>query len=83
MLIFFINNNRILIKITILFLMKNSNNNIIILGFSFMYLVSVYPMNRTKETILKLITLSIRFHKNVDSVFCSLVRMLKFGPLIE
>ena len=27
--------------------MKNSNNNNIILGFSFMYLVSVYPTNRT------------------------------------
>ena len=27
--------------------MKNSKNNNIILGFSFMYLVSVYPTNRT------------------------------------
>ena len=27
--------------------MKNSKNNSSILGFSFMYLVSVYPMNRT------------------------------------
>ena len=34
-------------KITISFFMKNSKNNNIILGFSFMYLVSVYPMNRT------------------------------------
>ena len=33
-------------KITILFFMKNSKNNNIILGFSFMYLVSVYPTNR-------------------------------------
>ena len=34
-------------KITISFFMKNSKNNNIILGFSFMYLVSVYPTNRT------------------------------------
>ena len=54
MLSFFINNNRILVKlfqkkarITIYFFLKNSKNNNIILGFSFMYLVSVYPMNRT------------------------------------
>jgi predicted type IV restriction endonuclease len=36
-------------RITILFLMKNSKNNNIILGFSFMFLVSVYLTNRTKE----------------------------------
>ncbi len=34
-------------KITISLFMKNSKNNNIILGFSFMYLVSVYPTNRT------------------------------------
>ena len=34
-------------KITISFFMKNSKNNNIILSFSFMYLVSVYPTNRT------------------------------------
>ena len=34
-------------KITISFFMKNSKNNNIILGFSFMYLVSVYSTNRT------------------------------------
>ena len=34
-------------KITIFFVMKNSKSNNIIVGFSFMYLVSVYPMNRT------------------------------------
>ena len=34
-------------KITISFFMKNSKNNNINLGFSFMYLVSVYPTNRT------------------------------------
>ena len=34
-------------KITISFFLTNSKNNNIILGFSFMYLVSVYPMNRT------------------------------------
>ena len=37
-------------KITILFFMKNSNNNTTILGFSFMHLVSVYPTNRTKDS---------------------------------
>ena len=30
--------------------MKNSKNNNTILGFSFMYLVSVHPMNRTKHS---------------------------------
>ena len=40
-------------KITISFFMKNSKNNNIILGFSFMYLVSVYPTNRTKKTTEK------------------------------
>ena len=35
-------------KIAISFFMKNSKNNNIILGFIFMYLVSVYPTNRTK-----------------------------------
>ena len=34
-------------KKTISFFMKNSKNNNIILGLSFMYLVSVYPTNRT------------------------------------
>ena len=34
-------------KITILFYMKNSNNNNIVFGFRFMYLFSVYPMYRT------------------------------------
>ena len=34
-------------NITISFFMKNSKNNNIILDFSFMYLVSVYPTNRT------------------------------------
>ena len=34
-------------KLTISSFTKNSNNNNIILGFSFMYLVSVYPTNRT------------------------------------
>ena len=37
-------------KITISLFMKNSKNNNIILGFSFMYLVSVYPTNRTEDT---------------------------------
>ena len=32
--------------------MKNSKNNNIILGFSFMYLVSVYPTERSFETNL-------------------------------
>ena len=60
----FVNNKRFLFKlfqkkakITILFFMKNSNNNNIILGlwvlvFSFMYLVSVYPTNRTLKLLL-------------------------------
>ena len=34
-------------KITISFFMKISKNDNIILGFTFMYLVSVYPTNRT------------------------------------
>ena len=34
-------------KIAILFFMKNSKNDNIILVFSFLYLVSVYPTNRT------------------------------------
>ena len=50
----FINNNHILVKlfqkkakIPIYFFMKNSKNNNIMLDFTFMYLVSVYPTNRT------------------------------------
>ena len=54
----FINNNRILVKLFQkkskqqyhFFFMKNSKNNNIILGFSFMYLVSVYPTNRTMHS---------------------------------
>ena len=37
-------------NITISFFMKNSKNNNIILDFSFMYLVSVHPTNRTQVT---------------------------------
>ena len=37
-------------KITISFFIKNSKSDNIILGFSFMYLVSFYPINGTKVT---------------------------------
>ena len=37
-------------KIIISFFMKNSKNNNIILGFNFMYLVSVYPTNLNNGT---------------------------------
>ena len=38
-------------KIITSFFMKKSKNNKIILGFSFMYLVSVYPMDRSMNMI--------------------------------
>ena len=50
-------------KITILFFMKNSKNKNIILGFSFMYLVSVYPTNRTKQNLLQKARQNLRAYK--------------------
>ena len=38
-------------KITISFYMKNSKKNNITLGFSFIYLVSVYPTNRINVSL--------------------------------
>ena len=35
--------------------MKNSKNNNIFLGFCFLYLVSVYPMNRTMNNVEKIL----------------------------
>ena len=41
-------------KLTILFFKKNSKNNniILVLVFRFMYLVLIYPTNRTYKTLL-------------------------------
>ena len=50
-------------KITISFFMKNSKNKNIILGFSFMYLVSVYPTNRTKQNLLQKARQNLRAYK--------------------
>ena len=55
-------------KITIFFFMKNSKNNNIILGCSFLYLVSLYPTNRTlmnqKHNFINYGFFLICIHKN-------------------